>query len=81
LRFFTRESAIGLAASSGLRIDRVQALLESHPFMTACNLMTFRVFQRFVTRQYLIRARKIQAHPPGGPLHDATAPPRQAGEK
>ena len=59
LRFFTRESAIELAASSGLLVDKVNSTgLEKWSKAGIANLFTLSIFKRLFEFQYLIRATK-----------------------
>jgi 2-polyprenyl-3-methyl-5-hydroxy-6-metoxy-1,4-benzoquinol methylase len=58
LRWFTRESAIALATSSGLRCEMVEPNI-SRRRAKWFNKLTFRAFERFAAVQYKIRARKI----------------------
>lgn len=57
LRFFTRKTAIGLIKQGGLDIEEVVLLKEKHWLPKIVDLLTFNLFQRFVTVQYLIKAR------------------------
>lgn len=61
LRFFTKRSAIGLMQSGGLCVDRVMQRRERHWLPRLANAMTFGIFSRFITVQYLIRVRRCDA--------------------
>ena len=58
LRFFTRESALALLEQAGLRVEEVRVNTEPHPLPRIVNALTLRLFQRLVTVQFLIRARR-----------------------
>jgi len=57
LRFFTRKTAIDLITQGGFDIVKVVSLKEKHWLPKIVNLLTFNFFQRFVTVQYLIKAK------------------------
>jgi 2-polyprenyl-3-methyl-5-hydroxy-6-metoxy-1,4-benzoquinol methylase len=58
LRFFTRRTALQLATSGGGEIVGTQALgVEKGSRLRILNLMTLRLFEGFLTRQYLIACR------------------------
>lgn len=58
LRFFTKISAIELLQSGGLCVDRVIQIRERHWLPRLVNVLTFGLFSRFITVQYLIRVRR-----------------------
>ncbi|MCK5360381.1 MAG: class I SAM-dependent methyltransferase [Gammaproteobacteria bacterium] len=57
LRFFTRGTAIDLIQQGGFEIVEIVSLKERHWLPILINLLTLNLFQRFVTVQYLIKAR------------------------
>ncbi len=59
LRFFTRDTAIKLIESSGLKVDMIKerGIVRGSKTWVA-NLLTFSMFKQFFVLQYLIRARK-----------------------
>lgn len=60
LRFFTKESATTLVASSGFHVDMVSSTgLEKWNKAAILNLLTLNVFKAFFEFQYLIRGIKI----------------------
>ena len=62
LRFFVRESAIALMASSGLKVEKVRtAGLDRGSKGWIANVLTLGLFKPFFERQYLICARKATA--------------------
>lgn len=58
LRFFTRRSAIALLEQAGLVISGGRPLTEPHWLPRSLNTLTLHLFQRWVTVQYLLQARK-----------------------
>ena len=59
LRFFTKESATALISSSGMKIDLVTSLLPNNSRSGRLNTITFRIFENFLTSQFLIRASRV----------------------
>jgi 2-polyprenyl-3-methyl-5-hydroxy-6-metoxy-1,4-benzoquinol methylase len=58
LRFFVKETALELMRSSGLEVDLVVPKLTSGRKNLWFDAVTFGIFARFTTLQYIIRARK-----------------------
>lgn len=58
LRFFTKRTAIALLQQAGLTVNHEQPLVERHWLPRSVNLATFRLFQRLITVQFLLRAVK-----------------------
>lgn len=57
LRFFTKDSAVELVGSSGLKVDKITPLgLEKWNKPSIVNLLTLNVFKSFFHVQYLIRS-------------------------
>lgn len=58
LRWFTRQSALALMASSGLEIEAVVDKLREPRRYRWANALTLGLFRRFLEIQYIIRARR-----------------------
>lgn len=58
LRFFTKRSSVQLFEEAGLAVEKTVANLEKHPVPRILNMLTFGLFHRFVTVQYVIVGRK-----------------------
>lgn len=61
LRWFTRESAIALMESSGLKVEKVVGKQSKARWHKWTNLFTFGIFRAFFEKQYLIVARNTSA--------------------
>jgi SAM-dependent methyltransferase len=57
LRFFTKQSAIGLMESSGLRIDKIEATGLDEPRSRLLNALTLSLARPWLEFQFLLRAR------------------------
>lgn len=58
LRFFTKKTVFELVESAGLRVESVNANLETHLLPVLMNFLTFRIFERFVTVQFVLVCKK-----------------------
>ncbi len=58
LRWFVRDTAIGLMTSSGLQLEEIREATGAGRKITLIRTVTFGILRSFTTLQYLIRARK-----------------------
>lgn len=58
LRFFTKRTAVELLQGAGFELEGVHHKLESHALPRLINFLTFGVFKRYLTVQYILVGRR-----------------------
>lgn len=54
LRFFTRKSCVELVRQAGMRVISISSNTETHYLPRIANLFTAKLFQRYITKQFII---------------------------